>query len=567
MKRVELFKKVLPPKYISGDEIKLRTYTIIDKKKADEVLKEEALNLAAYKRPFSQEEEGMFLYLFDYGYFDKKADIACRDNIFRLLARDINFAKRLDKKDLVKFSLIVFGDFNHGLEETYKRHKDEREVKALMAAVNLVKDCPLTKRQSKYFNKLVKLSKGVKGKEDNHQSPYVIFERLMKKGQFISAAEFLKNEGSLLERNLKYILSRCEDEYQLNAVLGLLESKNPAVLFQILSSLMDDAKGNRRVFKFTKIRIARTHIETSREAKYRQSCLTNKQKRIVKNILLDKIEYYYLMQPKIGKFYINEEFKKVALPINTSTSGRGVDVLPSGSRIKFEGDFLRIFCHWDGVRDIDASLVFLKEKELPAPMTSLNDAYLSWRNYHSSPFEECALCSGDDTSENGTEYQDIDIKGILDKGYRYAFACINGYGELFNKGTIIQGLQIKKHLDTKAWDPKNIEFQMNIVGDCRSFTGFAVDLLNKEIIIINTLTNCGPVVEPEQVNVARRYVSDYYLEFNMYSLLALIGNKVNTPEEAEYVFDSKYQPKDDSQKVIRPYDIAALTALVNIKKE
>ena len=567
LKRVELFKEAVPERYVVGDELKLRQYRIINQKEADEVLKQEAIHLALYKRPFSIEEEEMFLYLFDNGYLDDKQEICCRDNIFPLLSRDIEFARRLDKKDLVKYSRDLLGDVSTDLEGRYQKYKEsEKGIAELEAAIDYVRDCPLSKKQAKFYNKIVKLAKGKKGKEDNSDSPYVVFNKLMKNGEVVEAAKYLASlSGSLLERNIKYIISRCEYDSEVREVTDLLDNDNPVLLFQIFSTLMDDVKGAPRTFRFVKSRVMTTHIENAVETKLRRSTLTDSQKKTFKHAVLAKLFSHYKSLASIGKVYISEEFRNIALPVNTSTSGRGLDVLPQGSRIKFQGDYLRIFCHWDGVRDIDASLVFLKEGQLKNAVTTLHKQTLNWRTYYSHPFQGDALCSGDDTSTCGSEFQDINIKGILKMKYRYAFACINGYGALFNQGSIIQGLQVKDRIDTEPWDPKNIEFQMNIVGDCRSFTGFAVDLAKKEIIIVNALSDCGPIVAPEQINIARRYVLPYYLDFNMFDVLTILGDRVEDPKEADIVFDRDYQPLEN-QKVVRPYDVAALASYVNYKK-
>ena len=107
---------------------------------------------------------------------------------------------------------------------------------------------------------------------------------------------------------------------------------------------------------------------------------------------------------------------------------------------------------------------------------------------------------------------------------------------------------------------------MNIVGDCSSFTGFAIDLEKKEIVVINSLSNCGTLVDSEQVNVALRQMSPYYLEYNMHTLLTKLGEVVDDPLEADVVFSRDYQSDNDKQKIVRPYDVAALVSYVNMKK-
>lgn len=557
LKRVELFQKVLPRKAVVGDEIKLRTYRIIDEAEADVVLRDAAKSYASYKRPFSVEETSLFLHLVTEKYFDPETDILCRDNYFPILDIYPELARKLDKKDLVKFSVDSFG-------EPADFTSNEHASKILTAALDLVQDCPLSKRQAKYYNKICKVFKGKRGKEDNLDSPYRALKRFIKADEPVEAAKYLSKHGSLLERNLKYILSRATTTGQVNEILSLIDDKNPALLIQLRSTLLDD-DGSARTFSYYAKHRTHVYTESEMEVAHRKSRIVPYIGRMVHERLFEKVQSYYRSLPSLGKIYISPQFKKVAVPLNTTASGRGVDVLPQGSRIPFQGRYLRIFCRWQGVRDIDASLAVLKDPALkdkgPFPLSET----LSWRTYHRKPFGDAALCSGDDTSDDGVEYQDIDVDALAKKCMVYAIAAINGYGGLFNQGQIVQGVQIKDKIDTAPWDPKNIEFQMNVVGDARAFVGFAVDLRKKEIVIINSVSTGGMVMDADQVDLCRRYLSPSYLGISMHDILACRGEIVEKLEDANIVFDAEYQAQGE-QKVVRPFDVAELISLVNEKR-
>lgn len=158
------------------------------------------------------------------------------------------------------------------------------------------------------------------------------------------------------------------------------------------------------------------------------------------------------------------------------------------------------------------------------------------------------------------EYQDIDIAGLAKK-YRYAISMVNGYGSTFDRGTIKAGVQVKENLLTKPWDPKNIAFEINIHGQCRSFTNFAVDLKKKELIVINAKSNYGVIATPEMVLFNSAYLTERCLSFSMYEAISDRGELVESPEEADIVFDAEYQKKEDSkQEVVRSYDAPTLVA-------
>ena len=108
-------------------------------------------------------------------------------------------------------------------------------------------------------------------------------------------------------------------------------------------------------------------------------------------------------------------------------------MLPAGSRIKVNGNYIRTFCYWKNVFDIDTSALFIKDD------FNKNNDYveLSWRNYNTLPLGKSALSSGDCRDENGAEYQDFKIDELLELGYRYVIYTLNGYGGKLNEGDIV----------------------------------------------------------------------------------------------------------------------------------
>ena len=571
MKRIELFQKNLP-QYVIGDEIVTRQFTIIDEAKAYEVLRDVARDLASYKTPFSDEEEAMFSYLVDEGFYDPAIDIQCRDNIFVAIKKYPEFAKKIDKKDVVKYSIRHIGVRNktkNGIKKYLRRgrnYKEKAAIDLLANFINEVRDCPLSKRQAKYYNKIIQIITGKKGKETNKGTTYQQFIQLMKAGKTLEAARKISQEGSLFERNLRFILSRLSTKEEIEEVLMMIPNKNPTALIQFYYGLVDDDGPRTFIYNYDNHR--RVYDEKLMKVKNsRKSYISKEVKDLLRVIIFTKFVEHYQSVPKLGKIYISPKFKKVALPISTSGTGRGLDVLPSGSRIPFKADFIRTFCHWRGIRDIDASVVFMeKYNEVPLAIDgeSLNiDRIFSWRTFSYKVFKDACLSSGDDTSSNGVEFQDFDIEKLLKMGCRYAVVTINGYASPFNEGHIIQGLQIKNDLNTQAWDPKNIEFQIHIVGDTQAFTGFAIDLKKREIIIVNNFVLGGSVVEKAQVKTAIRYMNPHYLDFNMHFLLSQMGEVVKNKNEADIVFDDKYKVRNPRQKVVRSHDIETLVSYLN----
>ncbi len=546
--RIELFNKVLP-KYENGKEIKIRKYNIILENEINKILNDIFDAYCNYSRPFSIEETNEFLYLYSLGFYHNQ-DIKCKDNIFYLLDKDIDFAKLLDRKDVVKFSVLKFGNANFN-----KMNKNQKTtLKLIKNMIPLVKKTSLSKKQAKFFNKLCKEC-NLKIVDNNDNSPYKAAIKEIKNGNVISASKIFLDSGSLFARNFRFLLSRANNE-EKNILINMLPNDNPILLYQILTTILNDK--DKRIFTFKNNNLVKCHIETDYEEKYRKSKLDYETCELLSNIIKNKIDSYYLSLPKLGKIYISEKFKKIALPVNNSCSGRGLDVLPTGSRIKVNGNYIRTFCYWKNVFDIDTSALFIKDD------FNKNNDYveLSWRNYNTLPLGKSALSSGDCRDENGAEYQDFKIDELLELGYRYVIYTLNGYGGKLNEGNIVCGYQNKNNLNTSDWDPKNIEFKINVISNSCAYTGFAIDLKTKEIIVLNLNSSCNnQVVNKKQLLLIEKYLKENYLNYSMYDLLKCRG-EITTKEEANIIFDDDYIPLDN-QKTIKSYEMEKLVALIN----
>ena len=546
--RIELFEKILP-KYENGDEAKIRKYIIVLEEEANKILNDIFNSYCNYSRPFSIEENNEFLYLYSLGFYHNQ-EIKCKDNIFNLLENDLNFAKSLDRKDVVKYSNLKLGNVNFK-----KLNKNQKEVLNLIKQIiPLVNKTQLSKKQAKYFNKLCKEC-DLDIIENNDNSPYKAAIKEIKNGNVISASKIFFNSGSLFIRNFRFLLSRA-NENEKKILIDMLPNDNPIALYQLLTTILNDK--DKRIFAFKYNNLVKCHVETDYETKYRKSKLDNELCKNLVNIIKNKINSYYLSLPKLGKIYISDKFKKIALPINNSCSGRGLDVLPTGSRIKINGNYIRTFCYWKNVFDIDTSALFIKED-----YKETNEyVELSWRSYSNLPLGKSALSSGDCRDKDGAEYQDFKIDELFSLGYRYAIYMLNGYGGELNEGEIVCGYQNKNNLNTNAWDPKNIELKINVISNSYAYTGFAIDLKTKEIIILNLNSNGdNQVVNKTQFMIIEKYLSENYLDYNMFDLLKCRG-ELTSKEEANIVFDDDYIP-NNNQQVIKSYELEKLTKLIN----
>lgn len=555
--RVEIFEKDLP-EYKVGDEIKLREFKILSNAEADAVLSDIAKAYCDYTRPFSLEELEEFKVLFEHGYVPSTAEISCKDNIFTLLPYDIKFAAFLDKKDIVKLSVKLVGEKKTNIESFLEKADTDHLIKR---ALPLVRNCPMTKKQAKYYNKLVSVYH--KGTAVEANSPHKKAMALFKEGKTVEAARVYAKNGSLLERNLRMLLSRANPKEAME-IIDMIKAKNPIVLYQLIQSLEEEA-GKSRTFTFTKNHLVKHHVETDYETKWRKSRLSSGTIKFLHEACVQKIYDYYSSLESLGKVYISDTFYKLGLPANTSASNKGIDVLPTGSRLPIRGTAIRTFVTWKGPRDIDSSLTFIKDDG------STDRDYMYFGNYSQKRFGNDILFSGDDRSANGTEYYDIKIDAMRSRGYKYIIQSFHGYDSRLDIGEIYAGYQNKDNLETKAWDPKNIEMQFRVKGDTRACQSFAIDLETKEIVILNLMVQdehrVGLVGGDDPI---AKYLKDNFLEINMGGIIEHRGVKVDSPTEADIVFDDSYNPEtapDGStvQKLVRSWELEKLVSIANGK--
>ena len=552
---VKVFDKELP-EYPIGDEIKIREFRILDNAEATEALVEITKAYAAYKRPWGLDEQNEFVTLYAQGFYRfTEMPVACGDNAVFMLDYNTDFGQFLFKKDVVKLSIAKAGE----KKELTLDADTRRLIKAILP---LVKDCPMSKKQAKYFNKLVQITGVNVKKTSNACSPNKLALEELKAGNVVDAAEIYAQSGSLLERNLKFLLSRA-NPMEAVKILEMLSDKNPAVLYQLMSTINADSE-DARTFSFYAKNKIKTHVETEYEARYRKSRLNDATKKLVHDVCFDKIAGHYQAAEKLGKVYIDPKFYRVAMPVNTSASGKGIDVPATGTRLPITGTKIRSFVHWDKAFDIDSSIVLEHED---GKLNTINFCSYCDRNYVGA-----ARFSGDITGPQGTEYFDLDLESLKLQGVKRVVFTFHGYCSTLNSGEIYCGYQNKKDFNTKAWDPKNIELKIHVKGEKRAYVAFAIDLETMEIVVLNLMRDDNSrVVSAKDFESIKAFMDPAKLELNM-GLIAkwLATEVVENPAEADYVFADNYTTpvnlQDENgepkvQTVIRSFDVEKLNSL------
>ncbi|MBQ4270132.1 MAG: hypothetical protein IJB97_10860 [Clostridia bacterium] len=269
------------------------------------------------------------------------------------------------------------------------------EKKALWAGVlHHIHYRPKTEKGEKF----VALMRG-----DENRSVYSTFEKAMAAYDIDGAVACLckgKGTGALLRR-LNYLLSRCKDEKDVVAVLKRLKTGNGILLIQLLHQYANYGKEDRRTFLFTKYERLRKHKETADEKARRKSEIPEQLLPILVAAIRDNLRDVY--KGRLGKVYVDKKMKKMALPLQETTSQGGFGVLPKGSRLPLEkGKKIRAFTYWEKVDDIDLSAIGVSEE---GEMIEF-----SWRSMYENQGDAIAF-SGDQTSGfyGGSEFYDVNF--------------------------------------------------------------------------------------------------------------------------------------------------------------
>lgn len=547
-KNPEIVKKVLP-KGVWGKELVKRQFHVVTKKEADELLFDIMKQYCAYTRPWSEDDMKEVGILLRGDYYDGSL-LACKDNVINvfMLTGEKKYAKKLDYKDVVKLSIILLG-------EKKRLRSDSDAIAKLKIAAENAQPCPVSKRQAKYFNKVIKLTNAEVKKVDNSTSPYAIARKLADGGDVLGAAKYLKENGALFTRSIVWLLSRLPEE-QTGEFMGMVASHDgkPIVNIQLMFMLLTYDVNKARTFRFYKNGRLRSHSENERDAQRRKWHIDEKKKQAIIKGMIEGLKRHYASRPSLGKVFIAENFRKVYLPLNTSASGHGIDILPTGSRVPLKGNYIRAFCFWKNIFDVDLAVIFENAEG--------EHLKLNWRTYDYKPLGNSALMSGDNRDMNGAEYADFAVNEVLERGWKYGVVLLNGYDSNFSKGQVYCGYQDKDDLNTQVWKPDNIAMQIHVKGEGSQFFGFAIDFERREIIILNIMGNSERVAKESDVDAIKQYLDPVCLDaFSMYDLISMRGQVVDSPEEADVVFDNYYEAKE-GQKTVRPWEVEELVNLI-----
>lgn len=509
------------------EKCEIKEFEIIPEADAVKRLGEYAEELLASSRPLN---ESQFSFVRDYieTYRYPVKQCASKHTAVRLLIslRSLRFARFLMMSDVIKVVEELYTYGSGDLRQLNLRNQDRKLITELMNELFAYSHCDLINCYEKkalwcgllhhihYQPKCEQAREFVEAmRSKGNRSVYSAFEKAMSEGDIRRAVETLKKgkgAGALL-RNLNYVVSRIEKPEDLAYVLESIETQNNIILLQLFlnhASRQASVKQLGRSFRFVKHGTMRVHTETEEEMTRRKSVLSLGQKTAIANFAEEKLRNN--LKGKLGKVYVEEEMKKIALPLQESASQGGFGVLTKGSRIPIpKGKKIRAFTYWEKVNDIDLSVIGITSNG--------SQREFSWRTMASQQSEALTF-SGDETSgyHGGSEFFDIDLAGFqkLFPDIQYLIFCDNVFsGSNFDKCFCKAGFMMRDLLDSgEIYEPKTVQTAFRI--DCPSTFAylFGVDLRSREMIWLN-VSRAGNAIVAGETNMS--FLLDYFNTTNV----------------------------------------------------
>ena len=554
-------------------------YRIVKEEDVEEMIREIVGNLLKSTRPLSEFQYDLVsTYLYD---VDPDIEVcASKHTAVRLLEdlRRLKYCRFLMMSDVLKLvDEINYRKYdNTNPKKLNFRNQDRKFVASVMNELFKEKRCDIRtccekkalwngllhhihyQPKDDYVAHFVSV---MRGKEN--LSVFSEFEKAMAEKDIEGAVRILKEGKSeaMVLRSLNYILSRCTTPEETEKVISQLSSGNIPVLIQLLISYADYKSSKEpRTFSFTKDSMLLTHKETEEETARRRSVIGKAQVEAVSRKISENLQN--VLRNRLDKVYIDPDMRRMALPLQETTSQGGVGVLTKGSRLPIpEGKKIRAFTYWEKVNDIDLSVFGLDEEG--------RQTEFSWRTMYYNQ-SQAVTYSGDETSgyNGGSEYFDIDVEAFkaLYPHIKKLVFCNNVYsGTNFAQCFCKAGYMVRDIFDSgEIFELKTVQSSYRV--NCESTFAylFGIDLETREFIWLN-MTRAG------QFTVAGTSSMDFLLRYfsvtsaiNMYTFFEMMAAEVvSDPALADVIVSDKAYEGIEGKEQIRSTDFDKVLALMN----
>ena len=561
------------------EDVEVREVSIISEVEAVDLLRGIVDSLLAGSRPLGDIHYGVVrAFIEEYGY--EVAACNCKDTACRLLldTREPQLARLLKLSDVIRLvewlQLLTYESTD--IKKLNLRNRDRKLLTAALDAIFEegpvdVRTCLEKKRLWKgllhhlhYRPKNDAAAHFLHDIRNNEaRSVYSEFERLVNEGGAETgtrdAAHLLRAEkgaGAVL-RHLDYLLSMSWPFGDIDYILDQISSDNKVLLVQLLYHYADGVSREPRTFRFQKLGMMRVHHEDARKSIKPRSFLNENLAMRASLRVLSELER--ACRGTLGKVYVDEGMRRMALPLQEGASMGGVGTLPRGSRLPIPaGKKIRAFTYWEGVDDIDLSaFAFIED---------WGQVEFSWRTFAGG---RSVVFSGDETSgfHGGSEYFDIDIDLFREEfGMRYLVFCDNVYSDaLFNTCTCKAGFMMRDVEDTgEVFEPATVESSFPITCASTFAYLFAIDFDRREVVWLNVARDSRQHVAGETPMAFLKGYLEAASVINLHDFACMLATEVvDDPMQADVVFSDMDVPMRENAEHIRSLDTERIIELLN----
>lgn len=505
----------------------------------------------------------------------------CKDTAIKLLldTGDYKYADFISFSDILKLveyiNLTKYANTN--IRKLNFVNQDRKLVKALLDRKLAAGECNIKEcfeKQDRWCGLLHHIHYKPKSepgerfvkamREEANASVYSQFEKEMAQGRIQQALQCLregKGSGAVI-RNLDYLLSRCKNQVDVDFVLEHMRTDNSILLLQLYIHYANYNDSYCRTFRFTRNGTLVVHRESFQEAGKRKTFVSKEIRCKLVKIIVENLKAVYCNT--LGKVYIHEGMRKIALPLQEGASMGGLGILPKGSRIPLSHEnIFRGFTYWEKVDDIDLSVIGLSEDG--------RQHEFSWRTMAGESKPEIVY-SGDVTDgyKGGAEYYDIDITRFKfnNPQVRYLIFCNNVFSRVPFRNCICKaGYMMREDGESgEIFEPKTVESAFVINCDSMFAYLFAIDLENNELVWLN-VANAMPA---RVAGTARLDFLFDYLDMtsiiNIYDLFEMLATEVTeNPEDADVVVTDEAIMIREGADLVTSRDVEKIIGYMNRK--
>ncbi len=365
-------------------------------------------------------------------------------------------------------------------------------------------------------------------------------EKALATNDTTAALEKLVTRGGDFARRLDHLLRLANTDQA--AVLAAFGQVAPTVSTPVLLQVrhhfaLRPHPAPIRVF-FPKGNIAKAHAEENNLPMLSPDTCSQ-----VVTICEERLVERFQELPPLGNVYVDPELANYVMPFALRSASKSLRTLIRGSRLPLPtGDVARFFVWWKNGKertDIDLSAVLL------------NDAFeyvdvLSY--YNLEGFGGCH--SGDivDAPEGASEFIDVTLNNVQEKGVRYIVMSLNSYSQqpFVELPECFAGWMARSQPQSgEIYEPKTVRDRIDLTADTQIVLPLVIDVVDRVVIWCDMALRSHPNFRNnvagnlKGINTTVRSLVELRKP-NLYDLFRLHaiarGEEVATPDSADTVF-------------------------------